>query len=86
MNASEQLPKGYRTLTSAEIELVNEIKDFFAKTDDLIQKITDLNGDLARQGLYIAPGEPTRWVSIGRTHAQEASMALVRAVTKPSGF
>lgn len=65
---------GYRELTQNEVNLINEIKQ---KGDDLGNLI-----DLLDERHEPDP----RWVSIGRTHAQQAIMALVRSVAKPQGF
>lgn len=80
---------GYRELTQQEIDLMNEIKAHFAKTAELITEVNRVNQHLAgsetSEGL-IKESEAFRWASIAKTHAQEASMALTRAVAKPTFF
>lgn len=66
--------KGYRELSQAEIDLMNEIK----------QKGVELGGMVAK--LNIQDSVDDRWVSIGATHLQQGLMALTRAVAKPDFF
>lgn len=65
---------GYRTLSQHEIDLVNQIK---AKGEE----VGILVNGLKAFGLL-----DQRWVAIGHTELQQGFMALVRAVTKPTGF
>ena len=66
---------GYRKLSQAEVDLMNEIK---AKGDDLGKLITEV----------LRPNKALdqRWVSIGTTDIQTGIMALVRAVAQPTNF
>lgn len=65
---------GYRELTQADIDLMNEIKAEGPRLQALIDKITDnANTDL-------------RWSSIAKSHLQQGLMALTRAVAKPDFF
>jgi hypothetical protein len=82
---------GYRDLTQEEIDLMNEIKLKFAEIGDLITKVNEVNRGLTQTAdedmeALLRVAEPHRWSSIARTHAQEASMALTRAVAKPTFF
>lgn len=66
--------KGYRELTQAEIDLMNEIKTKGAELGDLVAKLR------ANEGL------DQRWVSIGATDLQTGLMALTRSVAQPGFF
>ncbi len=66
--------KGYRELSQAEIDLMNEIKTKGAELGGLVQK------------LRAAEGLDQRWVSIGSTDLQTGLMALTRAVAQPTFF
>ena len=65
---------GYRTLTQTDVDRMNAIK---AKGDELGALIADME---------LGGGVDKRWVAIGKTHAQQAIMALVRAVAQPTNF
>ncbi|MFT4064251.1 hypothetical protein [Paraburkholderia sp.] len=66
--------KGYRDLSQAEIDLMNEIKAKAAECGELVAK------------LRAAEGLDQRWVSIGTTDLQTGFMALVRGVAQPTTF
>lgn len=82
---------GYRKLSQAEVDLMNEIK---AKGDEigaLVEKLRK-HHDTQRAtppgnplGL-IEPGLDQRCVSIGATEIQTGIMWLVRAVARPTNF
>lgn len=65
---------GYRELSEAEIELMNEIKAKGPELQALVEKLR------AHQDT------DKRWVSIGATDLQTGLMALTRAVANPSFF
>lgn len=65
---------GYRDLTQAEIDLMNEIKAAGVHLNDLIVKLRTL------------PNLDQRWVSIGMTDLQTGLMALTRGVAQPTTF
>lgn len=65
---------GYRDLTQAEIDLMNEIK---AKGEEL--------GALCAK-VKATPEVDQRWAAIAVTHLQQGTMALTRAVAKPTTF
>lgn len=66
---------GYRDLSQAEIDLMNEIK---AQGEVL---------SLLHNRLYAAtPLVDARWLDIGKAHLQQGIMALVRAVAQPTTF
>ena len=66
--------KGYRVLTQAEIDLINEIKNYGETLGMLINTMRD------HMGL------DQRWISIGATDLQTGLMALTRAVAQPTTF
>jgi hypothetical protein len=72
--------KGYRELSQAEIDLMNEIKTKGAELEALVTKLYNA------EGTSTGFSEPRRWISIGKTHIQQGLMALTRAVAKPTFF
>lgn len=66
--------KGYRDLTQAEVELINEIKGVGEQLGELVAKVRATDG------------VDQRWASIGCTDLQTGLMALVRAVAQPTTF
>lgn len=74
---------GYRDLSQAEIDLINEIKAKGAELEALVDKVKasinpELQADTARN--------PHRWASIAATDFQTGLMALTRAVAVPESF
>jgi hypothetical protein len=66
--------QGYRSLSQAEVDKINGIKDVGQVVGAMIEK------------LQSDPAHDQRWVSIARTHLQQGFMAAVRAVAKPNSF
>ncbi|WP_068086778.1 DUF7681 family protein [Polycladidibacter stylochi] len=66
--------KGYRELSQAEIDLMNEIKLKGKEIGDLVEKLS------------VADEIDKRWLAIGETNLQQGLMALTRSVTKPDFF
>ena len=66
--------KGYRDLSQAEIDLMNEAKDLSAKVGELVEKINK------------NPATDKRWVAIGTTDLQKGFMSLIRGVAQPTTF
>jgi len=66
--------KGYKELSQAEIDLMNEIKSKGAELGELVEK------------LKATETVDKHWVSIGATSLQTGLMALTRSVAKPSFF
>jgi hypothetical protein len=70
--------KGYRTLTPADIEMMNEVK---AVSREFLKKLDFLK--------FVHESEPEpdpqtlRWLSIARTDMQTACMAACRAIARP---
>lgn len=65
---------GYRTLTQAEVDLMNDIKAYGQQLEHLCNKV-----------MNIADVDP-RWAAIGRTNLQQGLMALTRSVARPTTF
>lgn len=65
---------GYRELSQAEIDRMNEVK---AKAEEV--------GELIDQ-LAATDGLDPRWVGIARTHLQQGFMAAIRAIAQPTTF
>src|SRR5688572_27833226 len=76
-DGSYPAPIGYRALSAADLELINEIKQHGSELDGLISRVEKHNN---------AGSDAKRWASIGRTHLQQGYMALVRSVTRPNTF
>lgn len=74
MENQHQKIKGYRDLSQAEIDLMNEIKAKGVELGDLVAK------------LRAAEGLDQRWISIGATDLQTGLMALTRGVAQPTTF
>lgn len=66
--------KGYRDLSQAEIDLMNEIKAKGVELGELVAKLRST--ECLDQ----------RWVSIGATDLQTGLMALTRGVAQPTSF
>lgn len=66
--------KGYRELTQAEIDLMNEVKAKGVELGKLVEKLMN------------AEGLDKRWISIGKTDLQTGLMALVRGIAQPETF
>lgn len=71
---------GYRELSQAEIDLMNEIKEEGRR----LRSLHDLVQEAIRNDIDTDPAERRRWLAIGRTYYQQALMALTRAVAAPN--
>ena len=65
---------GYRELTEAEIELINQIKALGASLHGMLDALTQVKNI------------DQRWLSIARTDLQTGTMAAVRSVARPDSF
>jgi len=87
---------GYRALSQAEIDLMNEIKAHAEATRWLVDKIRTHAGtqwvaaqpaaDGGREFARLAAADPHEWVSMAKQHLQQGYMALTRAIAQPSTF
>lgn len=74
MDNQHKLISGYRDLSQAEVNAMNNIKALASTVGELItelETITDID---------------KRWVSIAKTNLQQGFMAAVRAVAQPTTF
>lgn len=74
MENQHQHIKGYRDLSQAEIDLMNEAKDLAEKCGALVDR------------LRIESGIDQRWVAIGATDLQKGFMSVIRGIAKPTTF
>lgn len=63
---------GYRDLSQAEIDLMNEVKAFEAKWNGLVDRLRNMGSDIDQ-----------RHVSLAATHGEDAFMRAVRAIAQP---
>lgn len=93
MDNQHQKIKGYRDLSQAEIDLMNEAKEKAAEVGALIDRISALNVQMVQDAfsanehaLADLHRDGCRWAAIAKTDLQKGFMALVRAVAKPQSF
>lgn len=67
---------GYRELSQAEIDLMNEVKAKGVELGQLVDKLKKQVGLSVDQ----------RWVAIGATDLQTGLMALTRSIARPDFF
>lgn len=78
MTDEPQAITGYRTLSIAEIDLINEGKALAESVGAFIEKVkTSLEAETQADG---------RWLSIGVTDIQKGFMAVIRSIAKPTTF
>ncbi|OUL59247.1 DUF7681 family protein [Pseudoalteromonas ulvae] len=66
--------KGYRDLSQAEIDLMNDVKALSVQVGELVNKLEGTDG------------LDKRWLSIGKTDLQKGFMSVVRSIAQPSTF
>lgn len=81
MENQHQKIKGYRDLTQAEIDLMNEAKALGEKVHELISKLT-----VAQSCMLPDEAPDPRWLAIATTDLQKGFMFLVRSIAKPTTF
>lgn len=72
--------KGYRELSQAEVDAMNEGKELAEKVGDWIKR---LESAAAQEGGY---DPDKRWLAIGKTDLQKGFMAAIRSIAKPTTF
>lgn len=84
----EQRIPGYRTLTDAEIGLVQETKEWGRNLGLFVDALADLPDADEHSNVvsHDGPMVDLRWLSIGREYLQIGFMAITRAITRPGGF
>jgi hypothetical protein len=72
---------GYRDLSQAEIDLMNEAKALAAQVGEFVEKLKEASfAETSEQ----VPDQ--RWLAIGKTELQQGFMAVIRSVAKPTTF
>ncbi|GEK52357.1 DUF7681 family protein [Vreelandella venusta] len=77
---------GYRDLTQAEIDLMNEGKRLEAQClayHDKVKAALIMAGYEPEEAARTDNAQALRWLSIGRTNVEQGFMALIRAVAQP---
>lgn len=85
MDNQHKMIKGYRDLSQAEIDMMNEVNALGSAAEDLIAKVEAHVQANLTAGTTVA-NNPTRWIAIGRSDLQTGLMALTRAIAKPTFF
>lgn len=67
---------GYRDLTQAEIDLMNEGKALAQQVGEWVAKLQGMGQGALDQ----------RWVAIGKTDLQTGFMAVIRGIAQPTTF
>lgn len=67
--------KGYRDLTQAEIDAMNEAKVLAEQVGEFVEKLREQGATLDQ-----------RWVNIGTTQLQQGFMAVIRGIAQPTTF
>lgn len=75
MENQHQKIKGYRDLSQAEIDAMNEAKALAEQCGALIEKLKQTS-----------PAVDLRWISIGQTQLQQGFMAVIRGIAQPTTF
>lgn len=70
---------GYRDLSQAEINLMNEVKTAEAELGELWRKV----GGIEVGGRPRADSCDLRWHAVAKTHFEEGFSALVRSIARP---
>lgn len=87
--------KGYRDLTQAEIDLMNEIKQHALATRSLVEKVQMQAMGAVTQAQHlggedfvslVSEADPIRWAEAAQTTLQTGYMQLTRAIAMPRGF
>jgi hypothetical protein len=69
MENQHRMISGYRELSQAEIDTMNELKELEKQVLELVNHMGYADH---------------RWTAIGKTHIQQGFMALVRAIARPA--
>ena len=79
---------GYRQLTQAEADLINEAKALSAQCGAFIEKLRAHPNVLLADPVRTFGTVPLdqRWVSIGATQLQQGWMAVIRGIAQPTTF
>lgn len=78
--------KGYRELSQAEIDLMNEVKEKGAELGDLVAKVQAYLKQQHADAGSESTLDPQRWAAIAKTDLQTGLMALTRSIAQPGFF
>lgn len=73
---------GYRQLSQAEVDLMNEGKALAEQVGAWIEKLRSMG----QKTEEVSTGLDQRWVSIGATSLQQGFMAVIRGIAQPTTF
>jgi len=77
---------GYRTLSYAEVALINEGKALAEQCGAYIARLRGTPGPSHSDPLGQGPTLDQRWISIGATDLQRGFMAVIRGIAQPTTF
>lgn len=81
MDNQHKMISGYRDLSQAEIDLMNEVKAAETALGELWRKV----GGIANIGERPTSGNADpRWLAVAKTHFQEGFSAMVRSIAGPA--
>ncbi len=87
LNTGQPAIKGYRNLSQAEIDLMNEIKAAGEQLRHLVTRVqSHINSQPAPEVPHSQVTNPGRWAALAQTDLQTGLMALTRAVAQPTSF
>lgn len=87
LNTGQPAIKGYRNLSQAEIELMNDIKEAGEQLRNLVHRVQmHIESQPKPEAPHSQVTSPMRWAAIGQTDLQTGLMALTRAVAQPTSF
>lgn len=87
LNTGQPAIKGYRNLSQAEIELMNDIKEAGEQLRNLVHRVQmHIENQPKPETPHSQVTSPGRWAAIGQTDLQTGLMALTRAVAQPTSF
>lgn len=81
--------KGYRDLSSVEVNLMNEIKEHAERTASLLEKVSESRLAEAEGGYDLTEeqySESMRCLALAKTSLQTGQMWFVRSVALPESF
>jgi hypothetical protein len=74
---------GYQDVSGDKQAMVNELKEMEERILRQLDYLAQLHGVDGSPGSVRPPFADTRWLAVGRTHIQQAFMAINRAVFQP---
>lgn len=72
--------KGYRDLTQAEIDLMNQAKELAETVGELIRNLEGYHAETGQHAIDM------HWLSEGKTDLQKGFMSVVRSIAQPGTF